>query len=375
MKSFQNFTNQIQLNEIDIKVIQPSLPGTGKKFIKKKKTSPNIDIETARKKLEKTPTLSDDEMRQQNPKATAAYEKDVEQRKAASTVEPSPRTSAAKDAFADMKAETERQTKKAAKRAKAGKINYKALSKAIKDLPAEPSIPKSTRTAAQKAAPGLYRVPVSRQLPAPAKTVSKPATVRPTAKPPALTSKSLVSTKPQSMGRVLKDVLKTEREAKAAQRAAFATGAKTTLGNVGKVAGLVGAGLEAKSGYETARAQGASRKTAAGVGGLRAAGALAGGAIGGALGGVLGVPGAIGGGVAGYTLGAKAGEAAAKAIRGDYAKKLTSKDVLSNVRKAVPYSIRSQVPTEVRKSYRDFVTQAGKTYGNWSRQQSKVGNR
>ena len=294
----------------------------------------------------------------------------------ANIVEPSPRTSAAKDAFADMKAETERQAQKAAKRASTDKINYKALSKAIKDLP-EPTIPKSTRTAAQKAKPGLYRVPTSRQLPAPA--TPKPALASAKIKtPPVINAKSLArrqqaltrgETTAKSVGRVVKDVMRSERQAKAASRAAFASSATKTLGNIGKTAGIIGAGLEAKAGYDAAKLAGASTKTAAATGALRAAGGLAGGAIGGALGGVLGVPGAVGGGIAGYTYGTKAGDWAAKALRGDYAKKFTTKDLQTNIRKAVPYSIRSQVPGQVRKGFSDFVTQAGKTYGNWAKGQ------
>jgi hypothetical protein len=283
--------------------------------------------------------------------------------KVGNVVEPSPRTPAAKDAFADMKAETERQTKKAAKRAKSNKINYKSLFKAIKDLPDEPKVStKLNKSTNPKVVSTTYK--------------SGTANLSNLKSVPAKATKSAASvSRTQSIASTLKDVLKTQRDAKAAQRAAFATGAKKTLGNIGKVAGLVGAGLEAKSGYDTARAQGASKKTAAATGGLKAAGALAGGAIGGALGGVLGVPGAIGGSVAGYTLGTKAGEAAAKALRGDYAKKFTTKDLQTNVRKAVPYSVRSQIPGQVRKGFSDFVTQAGKTYGNWAKSQQKQNNK
>lgn len=287
--------------------------------------------------------------------------------KVGNVVEPSPRTPAAKDAFADMRAETERQAKKAAKRAKKSDINYKSLSKAIDDLPDEPKV--STKLNLSKYKATNPKV-VSTTYKAGTANLSNLKSV------PAKATKSAASvSRTQSVASTLKDVLKTQRDAKAAQRAAFATGAKKTLGNVGKAAGIIGAGLEAKTGYETARAQGASKKTAAATGGLKAAGALAGGAIGGALGSVLGVPGAIGGSVAGYTLGTKAGEAAAKALRGDYAKKFTTKNLQTNIRKAVPYSIRSQVPGQVRKGFSDFITQAGKTYGNWSKSQSKGGNK
>ena len=244
-------------------------------------------------------------------------------------------------------------------------------------------LPKSTRTAAQKATPGLYKVPTSRQLPKPAeikvpsppKTVSKLAAVEPTVKPPKLTSKALVQTKPQSMGKVLKDVLKTERQARSAERSAFATGAKKTLGNIGKAAGIVGAGIEAKQAYDVARREGASRNRSIGAGAARAIGGLAGGALGGAVGSVLGVPGEIAGSVAGYKAGTEFGTKAYRALTGDPGKKLTTQGLQTNIRKAVPYEVRKNIPEPVRKGFSDFVTQAGKTYGQWSKSQSKVGNR
>jgi hypothetical protein len=354
-----------------------------RKFIKEEKGRKEFvsqlqstkEVEAARKKLQNIPVLSDAEMRAQNPKATAAYEKEVERKKrlgksiqTIKTPEGSIVTNMPKGSSTPEEILSRLETKSKAQT----KNIVKVPARKTKIKPGAAPKPALKSDSLSKVNLGTYKSPKSSGV------TYKPGTANLAnlKSVPAKATKSAASvSRTQSIASTLKDVLKTQRDAKAAQRAAFATGAKKTLGNIGKVAGLVGAGLEAKSGYDTARAQGASKKTAAATGGLKAAGALAGGAIGGALGGVLGVPGAIGGSVAGYTLGTKAGEAAAKALRGDYAKKFTTKDLQTNVRKAVPYSVRSQIPGQVRKGFSDFVTQAGKTYGQWSKSQSKGGNK
>jgi hypothetical protein len=341
MKSFRKFINEGR-----------------KEFLEKQK----IDVEAARKKLAQTPVLSDDEMRAQNPEATAAYEKEVARKKAKVKAIKTPEsiiiTNMPKGSTTPEEIISRLEIKSKPKKS----IKTRIVKTPVKTQTT--SISQSTST-------------TPKSLPAPVSTLSKPKVTSsnrtqawqgPT-KLSTSVEKVSAASRTQSSADALKDILKTNQAAKSAQRAAFASSAKKTLGNLGKTAGIIGAGLEAKTGYDTARSAGASKKTAAGVAALKSAGALAGGALGGAVGGVLGIPGAIGGSVAGYTLGSKAGEAAAKAIRGDYGKKLTTKDVLSNVRKTVPYEIRKQIPSEVRKSYRDFVAQAGKVYGNWQKSQ------
>lgn len=236
-----------------------------------------------------------------------------------------------------------------------------------KPATAKIELPKSTRTVAQKAKPGLYKIPTSRQLSSP-KTTELPKVSAPkTVSKPAFSKPPVVKAPKPSVGSIVKDALKSERKARAAEKAAQsasrATAATKFLGNVGKTAGIIGAGIEAKQGYDAARREGASRKRSIGAGAARALGGLAGGAIGGAAGSVLGIPGQVGGAVAGYQAGTELGTKAYRALTGDPGKKLTTQGLLSNIRKTVPYSVRSSVPEPARKTFRSFVTQAGKTYG------------
>lgn len=178
----------------------------------------------------------------------------------------------------------------------------------------------------------------------------------------------------------VKGILKAEREAKAAERAAqrasLASGASKFTKNLGRAAGLVGAGLEAKTGYETARGQGASQRTAAAIGGFRGAGALAGAATGARIGGlVAGLPGAVLGGIGGYAMGTNAADSLARGIRGDFGKQFNTKDLRRNIRNVVPYEIRSQVPANLRQDFGSFLTRAGRTYGDWRRSQRQNNNR
>lgn len=236
-----------------------------------------------------------------------------------------------------------------------------------KPASAKIELPKSTRTATQKAQPGLYKVPTSRQLPSP-KTPEAPKITAPkTVSKPAFSKPPVVKAPKPSVGSIVKDALKSERKARAAEKAAQsasrATAATKFLGNVGKTAGIIGAGIEAKQAYDVARREGASRKRSIGAGAARALGGLAGGALGGAAGSVLGIPGQVGGAVAGYQAGTELGTKAYRALTGDPGKKLTTQGLLSNIRKTVPYSVRSSVPEPARKTFKSFVTQAGKTYG------------
>jgi len=63
------------------------------------------------------------------------------------------------------------------------------------------------------------------------------------------------------------------------------------------------------------------------------------------------------------------GSKAYNVITGDPKKKVTTQGVLTNIRKAVPQSVRAQVPANVRKGFTDFVKSAGRTYGDWQRSQ------
>ena len=332
-------------------------------------------VETAKRMYQQS--LTGSQMRKKNPEATAAFEKSKGATpRTIETPEGSIITNMPKGAKPTEEVISRLENKPQKPRKKTRVIKKQPITSTPESQkPEEPKKPKVTSSNRTQSWQGPER-PSTKPAVTPA-AATKPRVTSSTrtqswqgpTKAPSSTLKPAAISRTQSVANTLKDVLKTEREAKSAQRAALASGAKKTLGNLGKTAGIIGAGLEAKTGYDAAKAAGASEKTAAGVAALKAAGALAGGALGGTLGGVLGVPGAIGGSVAGYTLGSKAGEAAAKAIRGDYTKKLTTKDVLSNVRRAVPYEIRKQVPSEVRKTYRDFVTQAGRLYGNWQKSQ------
>ena len=268
-----------------------------------------------------------------------------------SFIEPSPRTPAARDAFRDFQKDQ-------------GRTFSKRVIQAIKDLPAEPT----SKTAAPKTAapkpqsinlgdtslPKTFKAPKGSSL-----SVSAP--------------KPTVAMTPDSVGKAFDQVLKNKEARKAAQKAANMTKFVKGVNAAGTALSVVGSGIEAKGGYETARQEGASKKRALGAGAARGLGSFIGGGVGAAAGSVLGLPGAIAGGAAGYSLGANVGTAVYKAVTGDPLKKLTTKGVLTNVRKAVPYEVRKQVPAGARKAFRDFVTQAGKSYGNWQRSQQQQG--
>lgn len=152
---------------------------------------------------------------------------------------------------------------------------------------------------------------------------------------------------------------------KAAERAKLMKG----IGTAGKVLGVVGTGIEAKKGYDIAKAMGSSQKRSVGAGAARAIGSGLGGVVGGTLGSIAGPVGSAVGATAGLTVGAELGSKAYNVITGDPKKKVTTQGVLTNIRKAVPQSVRAQVPANVRKGFTDFVKSAGRTYGDWQRSQ------
>jgi len=181
---------------------------------------------------------------------------------------------------------------------------------------------------------------------------------------------SVTNPKPPDLGKIVTDVLKTEREAKKAEKAATVAKTSRALSRIGTLGAVVSSGIEGKTEFDKARSGGASFNRALGAGAVKSLGGLTGAAFGAAAGGaVAGLPGAFLGGTVGYTQGGNLASSAYRQITGDPLKKLTTKDVLTNVRKAVPQEIRAQVPAGARKVFRDFVTQAGRTYGNYRRSQ------
>ena len=169
--------------------------------------------------------------------------------------------------------------------------------------------------------------------------------------------------------KVGKSLLKQMRADKTAEKAAKAVATAKAWKAAGGLASGVAAAYDAKTGYERAKAAGASERRALGSGAARAVGGLLGGAVGSTVGSVAGLPGAIVGGTAGYTAGSELASRAYNKVTGPLGKKLTTQGVLTNIRTAVPKEVRAQIPTNIRKGFTDFVKSAGRTYGNWSRSQ------
>jgi len=177
------------------------------------------------------------------------------------------------------------------------------------------------------------------------------------------------TTQSQKLADTVVKVSKQIRSDIAAERAAERAKVMKGVGTASKVLGVVGTGIEAKKGYDIAKAMGSSQKRSVGAGAARAIGSGLGGVVGGTLGSVAGPIGSAVGATAGLTIGAELGSKAYNVITGDPKKKVTTQGVLTNIRKAVPQSVRAQVPTDVRKGFTDFVKSAGKTYGDWQRSQ------
>lgn len=232
------------------------------------------------------------------------------------------------------------------------------------------------------------KAPTVSSTPVKATSVPKPKTVAPTVSlsltrtpaPAVAKGAALSVTKPKvkqavstkNLGKVVSDVLKTERKAKEAVKAASAAKTAKAIGRIGTLGTIAASGIEAKGEYDKARREGASRNRAFGAGVARALGGLGGSAIGAVGGGAIaGLPGAFIGGTAGYTGGANLASSAYKAITGDNKQKLTTQRVLTNIRKAVPQEIRREIPAGARKAFRDLVTQTGRVYGNWRRSQEQ----
>ena len=268
------------------------------------------------------------------------------------------------------------------------KAFHKRLLKAIEQLPPEKNIPTSSRTTAQKAKPGIYRVPTSRQLPAPSSkpTVAPVSKQLPTPSPATVKTPSKVSvpekpkevkipkpakpklykpkvSKVTSKGieKSITSALKADREAaaaaknieKAAKAAKIAKGFKVAT----RIAAPVSAGLDAYGGYQAARGTGASKKRSIGAGIARAAGGLIGGATGGAVGSVLGPAGSVAGTVGGYGAGAELGTKVYNKLTGPVGKDFKIADLSKNIKSG----LRS-----AGKSYTTFVSQANKSLAKYA---------
>ena len=235
---------------------------------------------------------------------------------------------------------------------------------AIKELPPEKpevKIPKPTTKIDVKAKPvAPSSVTLSLTRPEVPKVSKGPSLSVSTPKP---------TTTAANIEKVGKSLLKQMRADKTAEKAAKAVATAKAWKAAGGLASGVAAAYDAKTGYERAKAAGASERRALGSGAARAVGGLLGGAVGSTVGSVAGLPGAIVGGTAGYTAGSELASRVYNKITGPVGKKLTTQGVLTNIRTAVPREIRAQIPTNVRKGFTKFVTDAGRSYGNWSRSQ------
>lgn len=271
------------------------------------------------------------------------------------------RAQAASDAAKDIAAEPKRQAQQAVKRASKKATGFADLQKAIDNTSS--SRPRK-KIVAKPAAPKLQNIDLGdTSLP----KTSKAPKVSP------LSVSTPKTTGASDIGKAVDQVFKNREARKAAQKAANMTKFVKGVNAAGTALSIVGSGVEAKGAYETARREGASQKRALGAGAARGLGSFIGGGVGATLGSALGLPGAIAGGAAGYGLGSNVGTAAYKAVTGDPLKKLTTQGLKTNIRKAVPYEIRKQVPAGARKAFGDFITQAGKSYGNWQRSQQQQG--
>ena len=221
-----------------------------------------------------------------------------------------------------------------------------------------PAPPKPTVQAKTNLKPVLAKVqkPTALKIPSPAAPKIKPLSATRT-------------TQSQKLADTVVKVSKQIRSDIAAERAAERAKLVKGIGTVGKVLGAVQTGIEAKKGYDIAKAMGSSERRSIGAGAARAIGSGLGGVVGGTLGSVAGPIGSAVGATAGITIGSQLGSRAYDVITGDPKKKVTTQGVLTNIRKAVPQEIRAQVPQNVRKGFTDFVKSAGRTYGNWQRSQ------
>lgn len=261
------------------------------------------------------------------------------------------------------------------------KAFYQRVLKSVQDLPPEKSIPTSSRTVAQKAKPGIYRVPTSRQLPAPSPAPVSKQLPTPTSTTVKTTSKVSVPEKPKEVKlpkpakpkltqpkvttkgieKSITSALKADREAitatknieKAAKAVKIAKGFKVAT----RIAAPVAAGLDAYGGYQAARETGASQKRSIGAGIARAAGGLIGGAAGGAVGSVLGPAGSVAGTIGGYGAGAELGTKVYNKLTGPVGKDFKVSDLSKNIKSGIASG---------KKSFKSFVAQADKSLSRYA---------
>ena len=261
---------------------------------------------------------------------------------------------------------------------------------AIQNLPPEkptpaPAAPKPTPApAAPKPTPATVTTPPKPKVvtPAPA-PAPKPETIdlgRVNREPLKIQTSSPVkvttaTNKPlASSDKLANAVVKASNKVRADIAAEKAKEAAKTVKQMGRLGALttgIGAAVDAASIYKQKRGQeGFSRNRALGAAASQAGGGLTGAATGARLGGAIaGLPGAVVGGIAGYTAGSGVGKEIFNKITGDPSTKLTTKGVLTNIRKAVPQEVRAQVPANVRKTFVNLVKDTGRVYGNWRRSQ------
>ena len=275
------------------------------------------------------------------------------------------RAQAASDAAKDIQKSLDKLDKE--------KAFHQRVLKAVQDLPPEKSIPTSSRTTAQKAKPGIYKVPTSRQLPAPSPTpVSKQlSTPAPTAvktppkevKLPKPAKPKLTQPKVTTKGieKSITSALKADRKAAAAakniEKASKAAKVAKAFKVATRIAAPVAAGLDAYGGYQAARETGASQKRSIGAGIARAAGGLIGGAAGGAVGSVLGPAGSVAGTVGGYGAGSELGTKIYNKLTGPVGKDFKVSDLGKNIKSGIASG---------KKSFKSFVAQADKSLSRYA---------
>jgi len=288
------------------------------------------------------------------------------------------RAQAASDAARDIASEPQRQAQQAIKRASKKATGFANLQQAI-DSDIKAPKPKPL-TKAQVAPKKITVEPIKQPVVTPAPKVAKPQNVDLVLNRPKFTSPkssplnvSTIAKQPIASSEKLADtVIKASKQVRAdiaAEKAAERAKMMKGLGTAGKALSLLGAGIEAKKGYDIAKAIGGSQKRSIGAGAARAVGSVAGGVIGGTLGSIAGPIGSAAGAYGGLTTGAELGSKIYDVVTGDPKKKVTTQGVLTNIRKAVPQEIRAKVPANLRKGFTDFVKTAGRSYGNWQRSQ------
>lgn len=251
---------------------------------------------------------------------------------------------------------------------------HQRVLQAVKDLPPETPVKPKPTPEVVKPKP-IPATPAAVKPAAPVKpssvtlSLTKPDVPKVSKGPSLSVSTPRPTTTAANIEKVGKSLLKQMRADKTAEKAAKAVATAKAWKAAGGLASGVAAAYDAKTGYERAKAAGASERRALGSGAARAVGGLLGGAVGSTVGSVAGLPGAIVGGTAGYTAGSELASRAYNKVTGPLGKKLTTQGVLTNIRTAVPREIRAQIPTNIRKGFTDFVKSAGRTYGNWSRSQ------